>query len=212
MSVNTEIQIAPIGETKTPSAPLVLPGRTKNDTGGADDFSLPSPKAQVVELTGMSSQSVQLPGDDLANGKEDESDPYPLYHLKGRNLIEPVQVACERGSLNSGDVFVIDMRAHPLYCVIQWTGYDANRREKSAGRGFCDKLVNEVHVCVFFSFLFSLFSFLFLFPHLVCCVQCVPRLLVWLEPVDWNVQHRLLAPPPISPIIILFYFFPLSIP
>ena len=143
MQVNTEIQIAPIGTSKLPSTPLVLPGRSpKNGVGGADDFSLPSPRAQVVELPGIS--TINLPMDDMADGKDDEDDPYPLYHLKGRNLIEPIQVECSRTSLNSGDVFVADMRKHPLYCVIQWTGYDANRREKSAGRGFSDKLVNEV--------------------------------------------------------------------
>jgi hypothetical protein len=76
--------------------------------------------------------------------EEKKRDPFPLYHLKGRNLIIPVQVDCHRGSLNSGDVFVLDMRAHEKYCVVQWTGAEANRREKAAGRQYCEKLVAEV--------------------------------------------------------------------
>jgi len=140
MSVNTEIQIAPIEGATSPT----LPGQS----GGANDFSLPSPKH--IELPGMGgsnrtrSSSTEKKAEELKLQQQKFADnPHPLYHLKGRNLIEPVQVECDRGSLNSGDVFVLDMRSHPLYCVMIWTGAEANRREKAAGRKFCDKLQNE---------------------------------------------------------------------
>ena len=116
--------------------PLKLPPLNPGQNGGPNDFSLPSPKGNL-ELPGMS-QTIAIETD------YESKDPYPLYHLKGRSKIEPVQVDCLRESLNSGDVFVLDMRAHPLYCVVQWTGAEANRREKAAGRLFMDKLHNEV--------------------------------------------------------------------
>ena len=125
-----------IGGPSTPSQP------PKQSVGSADDFSLPSPKQ--IELPGMKPRTRSTSKDETKIPEEDTyAFPYPLYHLKGRNLIEPVRVDCVRGSLNSGDVFVLDMRSHPLYCVITWVGAEGNRREKAAGRGFCDKLQNE---------------------------------------------------------------------
>ena len=134
-------------EEKTAPTPLKLPPLQGKTEGGPNDFSLPSPKSGGIELseTNTSGSSlIDIPGIDMEDGESSRKpvnyDPYPLYQLKGRNLIAPEQVTCARSSLNSGDVFVLDMRAHPLYCVVQWTGAEGNRREKAAGRLFCDKL------------------------------------------------------------------------
>jgi hypothetical protein len=149
-AVRPESPKVTIEESKTMSStftPLKLPAlRPDIDEGGKNDFSLPSPKGGMVELPGM---TIDIPGeskDDDSDGFRSNSfhDEYPLYHLKGRKHILPEQVKCERESLNSGDVFVLDLRSHPLYCIVQWTGAEGNRREKAAARLFCDKLHNEV--------------------------------------------------------------------
>ena len=150
--------VRPESSVETEKPPVARTGGEKADSGSntMDDFSLPTakPRAELVPIhrkgggTGIESPPVTRL--DLDLDLDEPDDPYPLYHLKGRNLVIPVQVPPRRTSLNSGDVFVLDMRQHKLACIVMWTGSEANRREKAAGRQYCDKLKKEVSLSLCF--------------------------------------------------------------
>jgi gelsolin len=62
-----------------------------------------------------------------------------LLHIKGKRKVRVAQVPMEKGSLNSGDVFVLDAGLQ----VIQWNGSKAGPSEKSKGASVCRAIVDE---------------------------------------------------------------------
>lgn len=63
-----------------------------------------------------------------------------LFHLKGRNHVTVTQVPMVTKSLNSGDVFVLELKG----VIYQWNGKDANQAEKSKALDFCRELRDEI--------------------------------------------------------------------
>jgi hypothetical protein len=62
-----------------------------------------------------------------------------LLHLKGKKKIRVTQVDLERGSLNSGDVFILDNGL----TVYQWNGKKSGPQEKSKGAQMCRAITDE---------------------------------------------------------------------
>jgi gelsolin len=62
-----------------------------------------------------------------------------LLHLKGKKKIRVTQVDLERGSLNSGDVFILDLGLK----VFQWNGKKSGPQEKQKGAQMCRALTDE---------------------------------------------------------------------
>jgi len=64
-----------------------------------------------------------------------------LFRLKGARVVTMVQTDVAAKSLNSGDVFVLDLKD----VIYQWNGASANQREKSKGVDVCLSLRDEEH-------------------------------------------------------------------
>jgi hypothetical protein len=62
-----------------------------------------------------------------------------LLHFKGKKKVRIQQVELNRSSLNSGDVFVLDMGLK----IYQWNGKKSGPQEKSKGAQFCRALDDE---------------------------------------------------------------------
>jgi len=62
-----------------------------------------------------------------------------LLHLKGKKKIRVTQVDLDRGSLNSGDVFILDNGL----TIYQWNGQKSGPHEKSNGAQMCRALTDE---------------------------------------------------------------------
>jgi len=62
-----------------------------------------------------------------------------LLHLKGKRKIRVTQVDLDRGSLNSGDVFILDNGL----TIYQWNGKKSGPQEKSKGAEMCRALTDE---------------------------------------------------------------------
>jgi len=62
-----------------------------------------------------------------------------LLHLKGKKKVRVTQVDLERASLNSGDVFILDMGLK----IYQWNGRQAGPQEKQKGAVMSRALVDE---------------------------------------------------------------------
>eukprot|EP00003_Mantamonas_plastica_P001333 TRINITY_DN1095_c0_g5_i1.p1 TRINITY_DN1095_c0_g5~~TRINITY_DN1095_c0_g5_i1.p1 ORF type:complete len:833 (-),score=276.14 TRINITY_DN1095_c0_g5_i1:45-2471(-) len=60
---------------------------------------------------------------------ERDSWPTRLLHLKGKRNVRVKQVETSRASLNSGDVFILDMGLE----IFQWNGKDSSRKERAKG-------------------------------------------------------------------------------
>jgi len=62
-----------------------------------------------------------------------------LLHLKGKKRVRTMQVDKTVASLNSGDVFVLDVGLH----IYKWEGKSAGMFEKNKGREVCDAVKTE---------------------------------------------------------------------
>jgi len=62
-----------------------------------------------------------------------------LLHLKGKKKVRVTQVDLTRGSLNSGDVFILDLGLK----IFQWNGKKSGPQEKQKGAQMCRALVDE---------------------------------------------------------------------
>jgi hypothetical protein len=72
-----------------------------------------------------------------------DRDAYPtrLLHIKGRRHILTAEVKVDPGSMNSGDVFVLDTK-HDIY---QWNGKDCSKLEKQHAMEVTRKIRDEDH-------------------------------------------------------------------
>jgi hypothetical protein len=70
-----------------------------------------------------------------------ERDVFPtrLLQCKGKRTVRCTEVACESASLNTGDVFILDMGLQ----IFQWNGASANRHEISKAFGITHSLHND---------------------------------------------------------------------
>jgi len=64
-----------------------------------------------------------------------------LLQLKGSRTVRVKEVALAAGSLNAGDVFIVDTPA----CVYQWNGAESNRKEKSKALEVSIAIKDEIH-------------------------------------------------------------------
>lgn len=62
-----------------------------------------------------------------------------LMHLKGKKKVRTMQVDKSVSSLNSGDVFILDLGEH----IYKWEGKSAGMFEKNKGREVCDAIKTE---------------------------------------------------------------------
>lgn len=138
---------------KTQLAPLGLPSpkpklrsiNTSSQYGNkSNDFSVP---LSPPPLSAVTSERIDLPGSPGGDGDQikssGKSTTYVLYQFKGRGSVSKEIVPTTRDSMNSGDVFIMDMRSHPLNSIVRWCGSQSNRQERKAAKSFAEQLQKE---------------------------------------------------------------------